>query len=90
MDSEKIELIEFNLGLLQKIELELRRARRRFPANMHSFHEGYAIILEEVEELWAEIKADEEHRDKSKIMKEGIHSIAMIVRMLQDLIIKKN
>lgn len=40
-----------------KIVDEYMRARQKFPP-FRSAHEGYAIILEEVDEMWAEIKAN--------------------------------
>lgn len=37
------------------VSTELEFAIRKFPT-MNSLHEGYAVLLEEVEELWEEIK----------------------------------
>ena len=39
----------------ERVEAELRRARTMFP-KFNSAHEGAAIIREEYEELWDEIK----------------------------------
>jgi len=54
---------------------ELEVARKAFPA-MRSNHEGYAILLEEVEELWADIKANKDPRA------EAIQVAAMAIRFL--------
>lgn len=86
IDQEQIK--EFDLQLLMDIELELQRAKRRFPGKLNSLHEGYAVILEEFDEFWTEIKKKEEHRDPEKLRTEGIHVIAMVIRTLQDLVIK--
>jgi hypothetical protein len=51
---------------------EYYRARKKF-APFNSGHEGYAVILEELEELWTEIKAD----NKPKAHKEAIQLAAM-------------
>jgi restriction endonuclease S subunit len=83
-----IELIEFNAELLALIELELQRAKARFPNRINSFHEGYGIILEEFDELWDEIKKNETTRSPAMIQSEGIHVIITVIRMLQDLIIE--
>lgn len=40
---------------LSDVAEEYFRARRRH-APMHSAHEGYAVILEELDELWDEVK----------------------------------
>lgn len=37
------------------VKCELDKATRKH-GTLHSAHEGYAVILEEVDELWAEVK----------------------------------
>jgi hypothetical protein len=44
---------------------ELERARALY-APMSGTHDGYSKILEEVDELWAEIKAFKDYKDASK------------------------
>ena len=51
---------------------EYYRARKKFKP-FNSGHEGYAVILEELEELWDEIKAD----NRAKAHKEAIQLAAM-------------
>lgn len=43
---------------LIQIGEELKKARQKH-APMRGAHEGYAVILEELEELWDEIKKDD-------------------------------
>lgn len=62
-------------------EEALRAARKHKP--MNSPHEAYAVILEEVDELWAEVKRD--HGRKVEAYKEVIQIGAMAVRYLVDL-----
>lgn len=62
---------------------ELGRAKAEYP-KMTSLHEGYAILLEEVEELWAEIKKKPSERSKSQILQESIQVGAMIQRLVED------
>lgn len=45
----------------QIITEELQRARIKFPQPLNSPHEGYAVLLEEVEELIDEIDFLKEH-----------------------------
>ncbi len=62
---------------------ELMRARAKH-APMHSAHEGYAVISEELDELWDEIK----NRNPSRIrlLEEGIQVSAMGMRFLIDVV----
>jgi hypothetical protein len=41
--------------LLSKVSAEVDRARSLYP-RFNSLHEGYAVMLEEVEELWEMIR----------------------------------
>ena len=63
---------------------ELRTAEERFPP-MQSEHEGYAIILEELDEAWDEIKKSPSRRDKARIRAEMIQVAAMALRFISDL-----
>jgi len=45
----------------------------------HSYHEGYAVLLEEVDELWGEIKAKEP--DHGRIANEATQVAAMALRV---------
>lgn len=82
-------MVEMNdnhiLPIIKDVERELKKARSLFN-NFHSYHEGYAVIKEELEELWDEIKGKE---NKSKMYKEAIQVISMGIRFIQDLIEKK-
>lgn len=62
---------------------ELTRARLQFP-HFHSAHEGYAVILEELDELWQVIK--EEHPlQPQRLQREATQVAAMALRFLTDL-----
>ncbi len=63
---------------------ELDRARSKHPKPFNSSHEGYAVILEELEEAWEEIKKQE--RSNAKVRKELIQVGAMAIRFIQDVI----
>jgi len=51
---------------------------------MHSYHEGYAIMKEEFEEFWDEIK--KKHPSKHKIEEELIQIAAMCMAFYAELI----
>ena len=57
-------------------------ASKRYPS-FHSSHEGYAVLKEEVDELWEEIKKKD--RDPEKLRKEAVQVGVMALRFLVDL-----
>lgn len=61
------------------IHNELRSATARF-GRFNSPHEGYAVIKEELEELWDDIK-----KNSPNMMKEAVQVAAMAIRFLMDL-----
>lgn len=65
------------------VKHEVARAENLFP-KMRSMHEGYAILLEEVDELWNAIKDKDSSQDK--IREEAIQVAAMAIRMVVDCI----
>jgi hypothetical protein len=62
---------------------ELQSARSKYPA-FHSAHEGYATILEELDELWDEIKKKPNRRNILKMRTEAIQVGAMAIRFICD------
>lgn len=67
--------------LLVEVAKELSRAESKFdPYN--SAHEGYAVIKEEVDELWEEVKKKEKKRSRSKMRKEAIQIAATALRFV--------
>lgn len=69
--------------IAQDINDELRRALKHPP--MHSAHEAYAIIQEEVYEFWDEVKKKAECRDRANMRLELVQIAAMAVRAIIDL-----
>jgi hypothetical protein len=69
---------------LKQIENEYLRASELY-GDFHSNHEGYAVLKEEVDELWDEIKKSKETTGNNKIRKELIQIAAMTVRFLENL-----
>ena len=50
----------------------------------NSAHEGYAVLLEEVDELWDEVKVRRSQRDLNKMRKEACQVAAMAIRFMID------
>lgn len=67
---------------LAKVRAEIERAVRKHRP-MNSPHEAYAVIQEEVDELWDDVKADKGREECA--MKEAIQIAAMGVRYVTDL-----
>jgi hypothetical protein len=53
-------------------------------APMHSGHEGYAVIKEELDELWEEVRKKKQHPDRMR--KEATQVAAMAMRFLYDVL----
>lgn len=69
------------MELVFEIEQELDRAREKhikFP----STHHGYAVLAEEVDELWDHVRLKEP--DPSEMRKECIQIAAMAIRFIED------
>jgi hypothetical protein len=74
-----------NISLaLQLVEKECVRAGARYP-KFNSAHEGYAVLLEEVDELWLEVKKSLKNRDAEAMRAETIQVAAMALRFLWDI-----
>jgi len=65
---------------LQLVMDEVLSATSKFP-QFNSAHEGYAVLLEEVDELWQEVKHG---KNPSDMTLEAIQVAAMGVRFLMD------
>jgi hypothetical protein len=68
------------------IEEEYRRASRLHPP-FNSPHEGFAILLEEIDELWEAVKMKECEPNRNLYMyEEAIQIGAMAIRFITDCI----
>lgn len=69
------------------VQAELEQAREKFPTGMRSAHEGYAILYEEVDELWDEVRAKQGDRSPAKMLAELVQIGAMAQRMAEDVVL---
>jgi hypothetical protein len=67
--------------LALEVARELERAQGLY-APMHSGHEGYAVILEEMYELWEEIRLRNPRKDRMRA--EATQVAAMAMRFMMD------
>jgi glutamyl-tRNA reductase len=63
---------------------ELGKALKKFPRRQNSAHESYAVILEELDELWDEVKVKQKKRSIVKMRKEAIQVAAMALRFAME------
>lgn len=70
--------------LFKEVEKELKEARQKYNT-FHSNHEGYAVIKEEVDELWDFIKQSKLTYADDRMRKECIQISAMAIRFIEDL-----
>lgn len=76
-----------NLALEQvlvEVGDEFNRATAKF-GGFGNPHEGYAVILEELDELWDEIKVKAHPGQTEKMKKEATQVAAMAIRFIYDL-----
>jgi len=64
---------------------EAERALNKYQRPYASEHEFYAVLKEEVEELWDEIKKKEELRDMVAMRKEAIQCTAVLIRFINQI-----
>ena len=77
-------LDEAMLAASQEVMQECRRAQVRF-APFNSAHEGFAVLKEEVDELWDEVKKNRSKRCKRLMRVEAMQVAAMAVRFMSEL-----
>lgn len=83
-------------AVLNEVGAELAKARATH-APMNGHHEGYAVMLEEMDELWVECKSNTHAKStpeserpalrqqkKSRMRKEALQIAAMAVRFIED------
>lgn len=63
---------------------EVERARAAHP-DWHSTHHGYAVILEELDELWDEVRKKPTMRDKQQMRREACQIAATAIRFMEEL-----
>ena len=69
---------------LHLVREETDRARVKHATNIHNVAEGYAIILEELDEFWEEVRAQHGERDRDRMLKELVQIAAMAQRTAED------
>ena len=76
-------LVDIAIGMVRE---ELEKATKKF-GPFNSAHEGYAVIKEELDELWTEVK--DKNSTNESLEKEAVQVAAMGVRFLIDCILQE-
>lgn len=69
--------------VIAAVDRELLFARANWP-RFNSAHEGFAVLKEEVDELWDHVKVNQTKRDLGAMQKEAVQVAAMAVRFAQE------
>lgn len=64
---------------LSLADFELQQAMQNWPP-FNSAHEGYAVLAEELDELWEHVKTNQKRRDLRAMRKEALQVAAMALR----------
>lgn len=70
--------------ILEDVSCEFVSALYKYPS-FNSAHEGYAVLKEEVDELWEQVKVKQGKRDVNEMRQEAIQIAAMAVRFIFDI-----
>jgi hypothetical protein len=68
---------------LAMVDQEVKRATTAFPP-YNSAHEGFGVLLEEVDELWDHVKTNQKRRDIDLMRTEAIQVAAVALRFVID------
>lgn len=70
--------------IIKDIKKEFEWALKHF-GTFNNAHEGYAVLLEEVDELWENVKLNQKNQDRTQLIKEeAIQVAAMAIRLIYD------
>lgn len=71
-------------GILREVRAEVNRAND-IHGGYNSAHEAYAVLLEEVEEFWEEVRRKRSERDPARMRAELVQVAAVAVRAIEAL-----
>lgn len=70
--------------IMQQVEQEVITAIECWP-DFNSAHEGFAVLKEEVDELWDQVKINQSRRLLKDMQNEAIQVAAMAIRFAHDI-----
>ena len=82
--------IRFPNQFQELVRRELDRARSLHPRPINSFHEGSAVLKEEYEEFWEEVRRRGNKRDLFAVADELVQVAAVAQRIYEDVLQRGN
>jgi hypothetical protein len=76
------------IKFLQDVREEYEHATRKY-GGFNSAHEGYAVILEELDELWEEVRRKRANRDHKNMYRESVQIAAMALKFALTVALKQ-
>jgi hypothetical protein len=70
------------------VDIELKKARQNH-GPQSSYHEGYAVLLEEVDELWDEVRKKSTKRSHTATLAELVQIASCAQKMAEDVVIPR-
>jgi NTP pyrophosphatase (non-canonical NTP hydrolase) len=68
-------------ALMEIILAELGEAKRKYPDPHNSPHESYAILLEELDEVWDAIKANDGEQTRAEMIQVAAGAIRFLLEV---------
>lgn len=75
---------EMRIEILEAIDKEIQKKRDKGRV-IKSPHEGWALIYEELDELWEEVRKKIKKQDREKMKNEAMQIAATAIRFIEDL-----
>lgn len=70
------------------VKKEITKARKKH-GKQNSIHEGFAILLEEVDEFWEHVRAKSHQRNYAELLKELVQIGSCAQKTAEDIVIPK-
>lgn len=81
--SKRIQSLQISNPVLGAIQIEVTNATAQWPP-FNSAHEAFAVLMEEIDELWDHVKTHQTQRDLEAMKKEATQVAAMAVRFISE------
>jgi hypothetical protein len=69
---------------IDQVICEIELAKSKWPGDFKNTHEAYAVIKEEFDELWDEIR--KKNPEREQLRHEAIQTTAMLFRLITELL----